>query len=213
MTRVSLSSWLIPEKKSTLTSRPFITYNISIISSFVFDFPFWNSIFCVENKQRRQAKLRSPSGTCQGMFHLWTARENFYFMFHDFALLRNTRKMLKFFRHKVLYYMVTFWKHGSDHSSKFHLLMGFGATIIVKTLFFPLKPFISLFRKPQQKLYLRPPPLLTFYLFPLLLFTAENKGWLVLFLFPELRFLQTTSRPKRPIVLSFLVFCFSFPQR
>lgn len=97
-------------KKSTLTSRPFITYNISIISSFVFDFPFRDSIFCVENKQRRQAKLRSPSGICQGMFHLWTARENFYFMFHNFALLRNMRKMLKFFKHKVLYYMVTFEK-------------------------------------------------------------------------------------------------------
>lgn len=145
------------------------------------------------------------------MFHLWTARENFYFMFHNFALLRNMRKMLKFVKHKVLYHTVTFWKDGIDHSSIL-LTHRFWCNNISKKKFFFLKTFISLFRKLQQNLYLRPPPLLTFYLFPLLPFTAENKGWLVLFLFPEQWFFQTTSWPKWPIILSFLVFCFFFPQ-
>jgi len=100
------------------------------------------------------------------------------------------------------------WKDGIDHSSKFYLLMGFGATVLVKTFFFSPKNIHFLFRKLQQNLYLRPPPLLTFYLFPLLLFTAEKKGWLVLFLFPEQWFLQTTSWPKWPII--FLSWCSAF---
>lgn len=143
------------------------------------------------------------------MFHFWTAWANCYSTFHNFVLLRNKKKILKFFKHQVLSYMVPFLKDGIDHSFKLYLIISFGAIIWVKNIFF-LKTFTSLLRKLEQNLYLlRLIPSFIFYSFPLLLSVAESEGWFVLALFLE----QTTSWPNGPSVTSFLVFYFSFPQR
>lgn len=78
----------------------------------------------------------------QVMVHFWTARA-FYFV-SQFILLRNRKKTLKFFKHKVLPYMVTFLKDGLDLSFTLYLILNFGATILVKNIFFFLKTFVSL---------------------------------------------------------------------